>query len=62
MDVAALSVAMSNHQLKNDVGLAMMSNIKDLMNDQGQQLIKMLDQANSPAPHPTLGHTIDIKL
>lgn len=62
MDIAAMSVAMSNHQVRADASLAVMNNIKKVAEQQGQQLIDMLQQTSSASPHPTLGKVIDIKL
>lgn len=62
MDIAAMSVVMANHQVRADASLAVMGNVKDLLKQQGQQLVEMLEQASPPASHPTLGNTIDIKL
>lgn len=57
-----MSVVMANHQVRSAASLAVMGNVKDVAKQQGQQLVEMLEQSNSPAPHPTLGSTIDIKL
>ncbi|WP_096272630.1 YjfB family protein [Paucisalibacillus globulus] len=62
MDIAALSVVMANSQVRSDASLAMMANIKNLMNQQGNQLTEMLSQSVADAPHPTLGKSVDIKL
>jgi hypothetical protein len=55
MDIAALSVVMANSQVRSDASLAMMANIKNLMNQQGNQLTDMLSKSVADAPHPTLG-------
>lgn len=60
MDVAGLSMRVAQNQVKNDASLAMMRNVKDMMNEQGQQLVDMLSQTTTAAPHPTLGQHIDI--
>ncbi len=60
MDVAGLSIIMAENQVKRDASLAMMRNVKDMMNEQGQQLVDMLSQTTPVAPHPTLGQHIDI--
>jgi hypothetical protein len=62
MDIAALSVVMANSQVRSDASLAMMANIKNLMNQQGNQLTEMLSKSVADAPHPTLGKSVDIKL
>jgi hypothetical protein len=62
MDIAAMSVIMAHQQIRTDASVAIMNNVKDLVQQQGRQLIEMLEQSGSPAPHPSLGKTIDIKL
>ncbi|WP_042143802.1 YjfB family protein [Paucisalibacillus sp. EB02] len=62
MDIAALSVVMANSQVRSDASLAIMSNIKNLMHQQGNQLTEMLSKSVPEAPHPTLGKSVDIKL
>jgi len=62
MDIAAMSVVMANHQVRADASLAVMTNVKKMVEQQGQQLVDMLQQTGSPAPHPTLGNTIDVNL
>ena len=62
MDIAALSVVMANSQVRSDASLAVMTNIKNLMNQQGNQLTEMLSQPVVEVPHPTLGKSVDIKL
>lgn len=62
MDIAAMSVAMANQQVKADASLAVMNNVKDVLEQQGEQLIEMLKATEIPAPHPTLGHSIDLHI
>ncbi|WP_047983751.1 YjfB family protein [Ornithinibacillus californiensis] len=62
MDIAAMSVVMANSKVRSGASLAMVANIKDLMQQQGNQLTEMLSQNISNAPHPTLGKSVDIKL
>ena len=42
MDIAAMSVVMANHQVRADASLAVMNNVKDMLEQQGQQLVEML--------------------
>lgn len=57
-----MSVAMSNQQVRSDAGLAVMNNAKQVAEQQGQQLIEMLNQSQgASAPHPSLGNAIDMK-
>lgn len=62
MDIAGASVVLVKHQVRVEASLAMTNNAKDLLEQQGQKLIEMLQQTNSPLSHPTLGNTMDIKL
>ncbi|WP_339213205.1 YjfB family protein [Ornithinibacillus sp. FSL M8-0202] len=62
MDIAAMSVVMANSQVRSDASLAMIANVKDLMQQQGAQLTEMLSQSLQQAPHPTLGKSVDIRL
>jgi len=61
VDIAALSVVQANQQVRQDASLAMMGKSLDLVEQQGEQLAELL-QASSPAPHPSLGSTIDMKV
>lgn len=60
MDIAALSMGMAQAQLKNDAGLALAKQVMNVSQQQGKDLLQMLNQPISP-PHPTLGHQIDLK-
>lgn len=61
MDIAALSVVMSQQQVRADAGTAIMSNVKDVAEQQGEQLLDMLDTPVASAPHPSKGQSIDFK-
>lgn len=63
MDIAAMSVVMSQNQVRAEASLAVMSNVKDLIEQQGEQLVDMLHQSTSAnIPHPTLGKAFDISV
>ncbi len=63
MDVAAASVVMAQSQVRADASLAVMKNVKGVMEQQGQQLIEMLQQPQAAsAPHPSLGGSVDMKV
>lgn len=62
MDIAAMSVIMANHRVRADARLAVMSNLKQVIEQQGQQLVDMLQSTHSPVPHPTLGKSIDLNI
>lgn len=59
MDIAAMSMAQASTQLQTEASMKVMSNVKDVMNQQGEQMIDMLSSAT--ATHPTLGQSIDIQ-
>ncbi|RYG71629.1 putative motility protein [Lentibacillus lipolyticus] len=60
MDVAAASVVMANQQVRADASMAVMDKAKNTMEEQGKQLVTMLEQSHVPSPsHPTLGNMID---
>ncbi|PQP81873.1 putative motility protein [Paenibacillus sp. PCH8] len=60
MDIAALSMAMSQASVKQSASLQVMSVTKDMAQQQGQQLAEMLKSAF--APHPNLGGSLDISV
>lgn len=61
MDIAALSVAKSNYNLRLEASFAMTNQVKQLSEQIGDQFIEMLEKSAVPVPHPTLGNNIDIK-
>lgn len=58
MDIAALSIAMSQASLQQAVGLQVFSIAKDTAELQSQNLTQMLSQS----PHPNLGKSLDIRV
>ncbi|HLR23243.1 MAG TPA: YjfB family protein [Pseudogracilibacillus sp.] len=60
MDIAALSMAMKQQQLQTNASMAIMDKSKQVAEQDGEQLINMLEQS-MPA-HPTLGRSVDISL
>ncbi len=64
MDIAALSVQMSQVSVANKVGASVLNISKDLMVQQGQALQKLMatSAALERSVTPNLGSTIDIKL
>ncbi|PKR77769.1 putative motility protein [Halalkalibacillus sediminis] len=58
MDVAAASIAMSQAQLKQNVGVSLAGQVKDQMSTQGEGLEKLLDAAQID---PNLGNSVDFK-
>lgn len=59
MDIAGLSVAQANYNLRFEASLAMTNQAKKLSEQVGEQFIEMLEK--STVPHPTLGQSIDTK-
>lgn len=57
MDVAKLSMAMSQANLQTQVSFSLMGKVMDHAEAQNAELIRMLDQP----VHPNLGHSIDVK-
>lgn len=57
MDIARLSMAMSQVQVKQDVSLGVMSKVMDQSEVQTDGLIEMLDQP----VHPHLGQALDFR-
>lgn len=62
MDIAALSIGLANHQVRSDAGVAMMRNVMQTMEQQGLDLINLLQTSPVSAKHPSLGNAIDVKL
>lgn len=57
MDIAALSIAMNQATLMQNVSLAVTKQAMEMQQQNTEQLVEMLD-----APHPTAGNTIDIQV
>ncbi|WP_084552379.1 YjfB family protein [Bacillus cihuensis] len=56
MDIAALSIGMSQASLSQNVGIALTKKVMDSSQQNAVQMVEMLQ-----APHPNLGHSIDLK-
>lgn len=56
MDIAALSIALNQSTLRQDVGIALTKKVMEESQQNANQLVEMLQ-----ATHPNLGHSIDIK-
>lgn len=57
MDIALLSMALSQAKLSQSVGIGVLKMAKDNATQQGQDLIKTMQTM-----HPNLGHQLDIKI
>ncbi|MCM2675788.1 YjfB family protein [Alkalicoccobacillus plakortidis] len=60
MDIALLSMAMSQVNTGQQVSLSVMKQAKETAEVQGEAVVKLLDSANQTAGHPHLGRNIDI--
>ena len=61
MDIASLSLNMSQAALKNNASIALAKKVMNVSQQQGSDLLQMLNQPVIATPHPTLGHHIDLK-
>lgn len=60
MDIAALSMAMSQTQLMQNVSLAVANKVMETQQVQAQQITELLETVD--APHPSSGQSIDISI
>lgn len=60
MDIAALSIAMSQSQLMQSVSLAVADQVMETQQQQAQQGTELMESVH--APHPNLGQMIDISI
>ncbi|KAB2331063.1 YjfB family protein [Bacillus mesophilum] len=56
MDIAALSIALSQSSASQSAGILLTKKALDTAEGNSTQLLKMIE-----APHPNLGGTIDVK-
>lgn len=56
MDIAALSMGMSQASLSQSVSIALTKKTMDMAQQNANQMVQMLQ-----APHPTLGKSVDLK-
>lgn len=59
MDIAAMAMNMSQANLQTEISVALMKNVKDMAEVQGQAISEMIESVPSPAG---VGQNIDIKL
>ncbi len=62
MDIPALSMALSQRQVLNDVGVAMLSKSLDNLQDAGAAMVSTIDSAPAMSLDPNLGANIDIRV
>jgi len=61
MDIAALSSTLAHATLRQDVSMSLMTTVMDTAKQNSDQMVEMMKSAVPQAPHPTLGHSIDLK-
>jgi len=63
MDIAGVSMALSQSELSSKVGVAMLSKSLDLNSTLGQGLVEIIDaSAMELSVNPTVGSNIDIRI
>lgn len=62
MDIPALSMALSQNQILNDVGVAMLSKSLDNMQDVGAAMVETIASAPAPSLDPNVGANFDISI
>ena len=62
MDIPALSMALSQNQVLNDVGVALLSKSLDNMQEAGAAMVATMEAAPAPSLDPNLGANFDISI
>ena len=62
MDIPALSMALSQNRILNDVGIAMLSKSLDTMEENGAAMVATLDAAAELSVNPDIGSNFDIRV
>ncbi len=63
MDIAALSMAMSNQKTMEAVGTAMLKNSLEFQEDIGKEVVKLIDSAAMErSVNPAIGQNIDFSV
>ncbi|RDW22234.1 putative motility protein [Oceanobacillus arenosus] len=61
MDIAALSVAMAQNQVRTEAGFTLMDKVMNMSEQQSGQLNEMLGQSVTHSDHPSLGTKVDLR-
>ncbi|MDQ0206857.1 YjfB family protein [Alkalicoccobacillus murimartini] len=61
MNIALLSMAMSQANVGQQVSLSVMKQAKETSEQQGEDILKLMDSAQPLAKHPHAGQTMDVK-
>ena len=62
MDIPALSMALSQTQLMNDFGVAMLSKSLDNMQDMGAKMVETMDASMELSVNPGIGGNFDLRI
>ena len=62
MDIPALSMALSQNQILNDFGVAMLSKSLDNQQEAGASMISTIESAPAPSLDPNVGANFDISI
>jgi len=62
MDIAELSMVLSQNRVMNDYGVAMLSKSLDMAKDTSETLTEMMDNSMELSVNPDIGSNIDIRL
>lgn len=62
MDVAALSIALSNTQVQRDANIAVMQKAMQAFTQQSTDLVELMTDPSPSAPHPVAGNRIDTQI
>ncbi|WP_026661800.1 YjfB family protein [Butyrivibrio proteoclasticus] len=62
MDIPALSMALSQNKILNDVGVAVLAKSLDTMESAGEALVSTIDSAAELSVNPNVGANIDIRI
>ena len=62
MDIPALSMALSQNKILNDVGVAVLSKSLDNMQEAGAAMVQSIDAIPETSVNPDIGSNIDIRL
>lgn len=62
MDIPALSMALSQNKLLNDVGVAMLSKSLDTMQENGDALVATIQSAQELSVNPDIGANLDLRI
>ena len=62
MDIAALSMGLSQTRVLNEVGTAVLAKSLDTMDSSGEQMVDMMKSSMELSVNPAIGANIDVYL